>query len=419
MVCEAGFIEGMALRLFNPKTKLWSIYWANSETAMLDSEPIVGSMNGPIGHFYGRDQCNGKKILVQFEWDATDKDHPVWKQAFSVDQGKTWEWNWIMSFQRTIEAPRILPDKHPLPAVYPGFLSDINENQKIPSQFSNNGALKVETTTSVTKKDLVFLMGRHYVRHRILTSRLKGGQQWREAEGIKETFPILQGLGNIELHQIRLPENRIKEGIALRLCQPSTRQWQLYWTDSESCSLEVPQTGSFSDHPLIFLPEDNYQEQDILVPFQYNRFDQDSTFPASELFLPIRTVVEKPVTLHKSYKNKITEEIHRQSIQLAMLYLQQHFSKDLHIHEMAKQACMSAFHFCRIFKQFTGQAPHQYLLQIRLMHAEKLLRETDLPITDVCYRSGFSRLDYFSYVFSKTHMETPSRYRLRFQQQAA
>ncbi len=87
--------EGMTVRLFNPKTKLWSIYWADSNEGKLDL-PVLGSFENNVGHFISKDTFNGKNILVVFRWDARDKDNPVWSQAFSDDNGITWEWNWFM-----------------------------------------------------------------------------------------------------------------------------------------------------------------------------------------------------------------------------------------------------------------------------------------------------------------------------------
>lgn len=91
--------EGMSLRLFNPETRLWSIYWASSESVVLDV-PQVGSFENKIGSFYARDAYEGKEIIVQFRWDASNSITPVWSQAFSPDHGQTWEWNWYMTFQR-------------------------------------------------------------------------------------------------------------------------------------------------------------------------------------------------------------------------------------------------------------------------------------------------------------------------------
>lgn len=92
--------EGVALRVFNPKTKLWSIYWVDSTTGVMDP-PVVGSFEGNIGRFYCKDKYNGKDIIVVFQWDKTDPATPVWSQAFSPDNGKTWEWNATNTSHRT------------------------------------------------------------------------------------------------------------------------------------------------------------------------------------------------------------------------------------------------------------------------------------------------------------------------------
>lgn len=85
--------EGRTIRLFNPKTRLWSLYWMASNTGTMDP-PVVGSFENGIGHFFTRDAYLGKPIIMMFRWDARDKDKPIWSQAFSPDDGKTWEWNW-------------------------------------------------------------------------------------------------------------------------------------------------------------------------------------------------------------------------------------------------------------------------------------------------------------------------------------
>ncbi|AFD08642.1 hypothetical protein [Solitalea canadensis] len=91
--------EGMSMRLFNPKTKLWSIYWADSTTGKLDP-PVLGSFEDKVAHFFTKDTFNGKEILVVFRWDARNKQNPVWSQAFSDDNGDSWEWNWYMYFSK-------------------------------------------------------------------------------------------------------------------------------------------------------------------------------------------------------------------------------------------------------------------------------------------------------------------------------
>ena len=91
--------EGLTLRLFNPQTRLWSIYWADSRAVALDV-PQVGSFAGGCGEFLARDTFEGRPIVVKFRWDARAAENPVWSQAFSDDDGATWEWNWFMRFSR-------------------------------------------------------------------------------------------------------------------------------------------------------------------------------------------------------------------------------------------------------------------------------------------------------------------------------
>jgi hypothetical protein len=96
---EGKLFQGLTLRLFNPKTRLWSLYWVASNTGTIDP-PVVGSFENGVGHFFGKDTLNGKPIIMMFRWDARNKDRPVWGQAFSPDAGKTWEWNFFNVSER-------------------------------------------------------------------------------------------------------------------------------------------------------------------------------------------------------------------------------------------------------------------------------------------------------------------------------
>jgi hypothetical protein len=92
--------EGMAIRLFNKESKLWKIYWIDSNGTTMDEKPVTGSFENGLGKFYTNDIFNEKEILVLYQWDATNSEYPKWSQAFSADNGKTWEWNWKMELSR-------------------------------------------------------------------------------------------------------------------------------------------------------------------------------------------------------------------------------------------------------------------------------------------------------------------------------
>ena len=97
LTTPAGEVDAFALRLFDPATRLWSLYWADAR-GVLDP-PLQGSFDGTLGVFFGRDECNGVPVWVQFQYDRSDPRFTVWGQAFSTD-GRNWEWNWFMYFGR-------------------------------------------------------------------------------------------------------------------------------------------------------------------------------------------------------------------------------------------------------------------------------------------------------------------------------
>jgi hypothetical protein len=96
---EGKKFEGLTLRLFNPKTRLWSLYWVASNVGALDP-PVIGSFENGVGHFFAKDTFKGRPIIMMFRWDARNKERPVWSQAFSPDNGRTWEWNWYNVSER-------------------------------------------------------------------------------------------------------------------------------------------------------------------------------------------------------------------------------------------------------------------------------------------------------------------------------
>ena len=85
--------EGRTIRTFDPQTRLWRLYWIDSNGGPIDP-PVVGSFNNGIGLFFAKDYQVGRPVIVVFKWDKTNAERPVWSQAFSDDNGKTWEWNY-------------------------------------------------------------------------------------------------------------------------------------------------------------------------------------------------------------------------------------------------------------------------------------------------------------------------------------
>ncbi|MGB7799702.1 AraC family transcriptional regulator [Buttiauxella sp.] len=92
-------------------------------------------------------------------------------------------------------------------------------------------------------------------------------------------------------------------------------------------------------------------------------------------------------------------------------YIEQHLSEPLTLSELALESGLSEFHFARMFKQSTQLAPHQYVMQRRMLRAENLVKHSPLTLTDIAMACGFSSASHFSNRFKASFGITPSQLR--------
>lgn len=96
--------SGLTVRLYDPRTEQWSIYWSSTTAPGVFDPPVVGRFepgpDGPRGEFFGDDVHDGTPVRVRFIWSDITDTTARWQQAFSTD-GEHWETNWIMDFTRT------------------------------------------------------------------------------------------------------------------------------------------------------------------------------------------------------------------------------------------------------------------------------------------------------------------------------
>lgn len=95
-----GSYHAMTVRTFDPKNKEWSIWWFDGRYPGSLEPPVKGYFVDGMGTFFANDMFNGSPIKVRFLWDARDHSTPRWEQAFSTDDGKSWETNWMMVFRK-------------------------------------------------------------------------------------------------------------------------------------------------------------------------------------------------------------------------------------------------------------------------------------------------------------------------------
>ena len=102
----SGHIEGLTLRLYNPQSHQWSLFWANGRNGILAMPPTVGDFKNGRGDFYDQEPINGREIFVRYAWSEITPNSAHFEQAFSDDGGKTWEVNWITDQTRAKDESR-------------------------------------------------------------------------------------------------------------------------------------------------------------------------------------------------------------------------------------------------------------------------------------------------------------------------
>ena len=95
-------------------------------------------------------------------------------------------------------------------------------------------------------------------------------------------------------------------------------------------------------------------------------------------------------------------------------YINEHCTEDLNLDKIAKLAGFSKYHFTRLFKQITTTTFYKYLNLKRIEHAQKLLANPGISVTEVVLNSGFSSLSAFIRMFKLINHCTPTEYRNMF-----
>jgi two-component system response regulator YesN len=103
---------------------------------------------------------------------------------------------------------------------------------------------------------------------------------------------------------------------------------------------------------------------------------------------------------------------HSEVVDKVLRYVEEHYKdEELSLNQVADYVSFSANHLSTVFHQEYGQSFVKYLTDFRMNKAKKLLRETGMRSSDVCYEVGYKDPHYFSSIFKKTQGITPTQYR--------
>ena len=199
-------IQGLSLRLYNPRSRQWSINYVSSASGTM-SVPTVGEFKNKRGEFYDWEEFDGRMILVRNVWKDITPTSCRFEQSYSDDGGKTWELNWVATDTRIRDEPA--------------------------------------PPTNDAVRDFDFEIGSWKVQNTRLLHPLTDSASWIRFQGTSVARKLWNGRGVLLELASDSPSGH-REGLILRTYNPQARQWNVYFADSRAGVLSQPAIGGFS-----------------------------------------------------------------------------------------------------------------------------------------------------------------------------
>lgn len=234
-----GHFEGLTLFLYDTHARQWGQYFANSRSGVLDSG-VRGSFKGGRGEFYGQDSLNGKAILVRMVWTVTSPTEHHVEQSFSADGGKTWEPNFIGDLTATKETPKA-----------PQEAAD-------PDQHAFDWQL-----------------GNWTIHMQRMLRPLSNSETWTAYDGTVDVKKLWNGRANLAEIKAAGASGSL-QFLSLRLYNPDSHQWMLYFAHDGSDAVNPPMYGGFKNGHGEFYDVEAVDGKSILARFVFDNVKADS-----------------------------------------------------------------------------------------------------------------------------------------------
>lgn len=91
----------------------------------------------------------------------------------------------------------------------------------------------------------------------------------------------------------------------------------------------------------------------------------------------------------------------------ARRFMDRHYAEPIDLDAISREACLSRYHFIRVFRRFYGRTPHQYLTEVRVARAKELIRG-GMTVRAACFSVGYDSLTSFSTLFRRKTGRSPS-----------
>jgi hypothetical protein len=238
-----GHFEDLGLFVYNPAAHQWSITFAGSNDGALGSPPSVGEFRNGRGEFFDEEIRNGKPVIVRIIWSNIKRDSHDFEQAFSSDGGRTWETDFRASLTRLRGGDPVIPP--------------------------------VASGDPDGQNAFAFAEGKWHERTSRLLHPLMGSKTWIKMDGVSVDKKIWNGRANLVELESDGPKGHL-ELLSLRLYNPQTRTWNLYFATSPVGVVSDAMTGSFKNGHGVFFSNDTLNGRAIMVRFRVDSFSPTS-----------------------------------------------------------------------------------------------------------------------------------------------
>lgn len=234
----------MTLRLYNPKARHWSLYWADSRDGVL-AQPMIGEFHNGRGVFYDQELWNDRPVFARnIYFDITPNSYRF-QQAFSIDGGKTWA---------------------------PNFTALLTREE----QDADETKIQSADEETAGQHDFDFNFGTWKTHVSILQHPLTNSHIWAQYQGVSVVRKVWNGRASLFELEVGGPAGHIK-GVGLRLYDPQSHQWSLNWANSKDGMLEKPMIGEFKNGCGVFYDQESFHGRVIFVRNSFSDITPNSS----------------------------------------------------------------------------------------------------------------------------------------------
>ncbi len=193
---------------------------------------------------------------------------------------------------------------------------------------------------------------------------------------------------------------------------PRTREWRVVWIHYYGNG-----TGAYYE---LFQSLNNgnclvnlRNHSDAAAAILFSLISQYRREPANVLadIQANASIVELLTTLLSAATQKDVRNVVPQYIKDARTYLREHFADPVTLDQLSERFNINKYYFLKVFKNYTGFTPNEYVIKTRINRAKELLRTTDSPVYEIAAEVGIHNPSHFINLFRKNEGYTPQAYR--------